>query len=463
MGRKMNCEKLTETLRKNIPAPELSHAVGEIIIKAIRAVDPCQCVLNALNLHDNALSIARQSISMGEVDNIYLISIGKAALPMAEAVIKVLNERITDGILVIKHQPDHNINDIPSSFRIIQGGHPVPDQGSLSAGKSIFELLERTKPSDLVIFCISGGGSALVTYPYAGISLADLQELTKQLLACGASIDEINTIRKHLDRVKGGGLARAAYPARFISLVLSDVVGDPLNVIASGPTVPDSTSFRDAEVILRKYQLDEKISSSILSHLQNGAAGEIPDTPKESDPIFEGAITEIVGSNYTAARAALETAIKYGFNAQLLTTFFQGEASHVGRMLGAILRQIDKSGEPLKKPACIIAGGETTVTIKGEGIGGRNLEVALGAAKEIAGLARVAFISLATDGEDGPTDAAGAVASGATLQHAREKGLNPDQSLSNNDTFTFFQELGGLIRTGPTGTNVNDLYFLFAF
>jgi len=307
--------------------------------------------------------------------------------------------------------------------------------------------------SDLVVCLISGGGSALLTAPVDGVSLADMQALTAALLGCGASIDEINTLRRHLDRVKGGGLARAAAPARVIGLLLSDVVASPLEAIASGPTAPDPTTSADALAVLARYDLRRRVPGSILNALESNR-----ETPKPGDALFARVHNLIVGSNAVSAQAALSQAEREGFRARLLTTALQGEAARVGRDLAAELRRV------ASRPACLCAGGETTVTLgDAPGRGGRNQELALAAVADLAGLPDVMLVTLATDGEDGPTDAAGAVVTGGTLACARALGLDPDDYLRRHDAYAFFDALGDLLKPGPTGTNVNDLTFLFAF
>jgi glycerate 2-kinase len=263
--------------------------------------------------------------------------------------------------------------------------------------------------------------------------------------------------------VKGGQLARRAAPAKVISLILSDVVGDSLEVIASGPTVPDGSTYAQALDILEKYNLKHKTAKPILDILSQGCAGEIPETPKPGDRLFQNVQNVIVGSNCIAAQAAKEQAQAEGFNTLLLTTYLQGEARQAGMFLGSILRQIVVTGEPLARPACVITGGETTVTLQGSGCGGRNQELALGAVSELRDLEDVALLSLATDGGDGPTDAAGAAATGQTMSRALAAGLSPADNLTRNDSYHFFKTLDDLFITGPTQTNVNDLQFLFAF
>ncbi len=401
---------------------------------------------------------------LDELRHVYLVGAGKACDPMARAVSEILDGRLENGIGVVKEgyltphkdNPNHRIE-------FYEAGHPLPDQRGAEATQAIVSLLNHTGEDDLVIFVISGGGSALLTSPIAGIDLTELQSLTSDLLASGANIYEINTLRKHLDQVKGGQLARLAAPAKMISLILSDVVGDSLDVIASGPTVPDSSTYTQALGILEKYHLGQKTAKSILDILAQGSSGEIPETPKPGDPLFQNVQNVVIGSNRIAAQAAEKQAQADGFQTLLLTTFLQGEARQAGMFLGSILRQIAATGEPLARPACIITGGETTVTLHGSGFGGRNQELALGAVNDLHDLEKVALISMATDGGDGPTDAAGAAVTGQTLNRAREAGLSPTEYLARNDSFHFFEALGDLLITGPTQTNVNDLQFLFAF
>jgi hydroxypyruvate reductase len=325
----------------------------------------------------------------------------------------------------------------------------------------VADLLSQVTERDLVIAVISGGGSALMTLPAPGLALADLQSLTGALLRCGATINEINTLRKHLDQIKGGGLARMAYPATLVTLILSDVVGSPLDVIASGPTVPDPTTFAEAYALLERYGIAASVPPPIIEHLRRGMAGQAEETLKPGDPRFERVQNLIVASNAQAAEAALTAARTEGFNTLLLTTYLQGEAREVGRALAAVARELAATGRPLPGPACVVAGGETTVTLRGQGMGGRNQELALAAVADLAGLPGIALITLATDGGDGPTNAAGAVVTGATLERARQRGLDPLAHLARNDAYPFFDALGDLLRPGPTHTNVNDLVFIF--
>jgi len=343
-----------------------------------------------------------------------------------------------------------------------EAGHPVPDQNSVDATRDVAELLREVTPRDLILCVLSGGGSALLTLPAGGITLADLQATTQLLLRAGATIHEINALRKHLDMVKGGGLARLVNGAPIVTLILSDVIGDDLSVIASGPTVPDPSTFAEAWQIVQQFDLADQLPAAVRARLSLGAAGEIADTPKPGDALFDKVQTVIIGSNAQAAQAAEQAARQLKFNTLLLTTQAQGEAREVAKVAAAIAQEIARYNRPVPKPACVIIGGETTVTLKGRGLGGRNQEIALAAAIALDGLPNTLVAALGTDGTDGPTDAAGAIALGETLRRARALGLDAQAHLADNDAYHFFQALGDLIVTGPTGTNVNDLLFILA-
>jgi hydroxypyruvate reductase len=325
----------------------------------------------------------------------------------------------------------------------------------------IAKLVQGLQPNDLVLCLISGGGSALLASPVDGISLEDLQAVTDALLRAGADINQLNTVRKHLERLKGGRLARLAAPAQVVTLVLSDVVGDPLDVIASGPTTPDSTTFADAWRVIEQFELVHKLPAAVAQYLKRGVAGLEPETPKGNDPAFDHSEISIIGSNGVAASAALEAARALGWSCSDLGSMIEGEAREVGRVLGSIARSIVEDGRPFEPPACIVAGGETVVTVKGGGCGGRNQEVALGAAPAIRDLPDTLVCCLGTDGTDGPTDAAGALVDGTTLHRAARLGLDLQKTLAQNDSYAFFDALGDLLVTGPTRTNVNDLMCVF--
>jgi glycerate 2-kinase len=327
----------------------------------------------------------------------------------------------------------------------------------VEGARRMLEIAEEAEKDDLVICLISGGGSSLMPLPRGRISIADKKTLTDALLKCGATINEINTVRKHISDFKGGWLAKKAYPATILNLILSDVVGDPLDFIASGPTVPDSTTFGDAINVLRKYRLWDSTSSRIRKVLMDGEKGTIPETPKADDEAFKKVYNIIVGNNRSASLAAGEYLRAAGLNTLLLTATLEGEARQAGIMLASIAREVSASANPVPKPAGIIAGGETTVIVSGNGLGGRNQEIPLAASLKLGGLDGVVVASLTTDGVDGPTDAAGAIADGKTLVRATKAGLKPERFLAENDSYDFFSKLGDLIFTGPTGTNVNDV------
>ena len=379
---------------------------------------------------------------------------------MAAAIEDILGERVSlEGCVSVRYGHTAPTRRV----KVSEAGHPVPDEAGVEATRAIVDLLEGALEQDLVLCVISGGGSALLTLPEEGISLDDLRQTTDALLRCGATINEINVVRKHVDSVKGGGLARIAAPAQVVTLVLSDVVGNPLDAIASGPTVPDTSSFVDAADVFDRYDLWDAIPRSVVERIRAGLDGTAPDTPKPGDPMFQRTQSLVVGSNMLACEAAARAARKAGFHTLVLTTFIEGEARETGRVLAGILREVDASGHPLARPCCIVAGGETTVTIRGRGRGGRNQELALAAALSLRGLPDVLFASVGTDGSDGPTDAAGAWVDGTTVDRAIALGLDPLAALADNDSYAFFDRLGDLIRTGPTNTNVNDMYLLLAF
>ncbi len=335
--------------------------------------------------------------------------------------------------------------------------HPVPDEAGLEGTRKMLDLVEGATADDLVICLISGGGSSMMPSPRGGISLSDKRQLTDVLLKSGATITEINTVRKHISEFKGGWLAKKAYPATVLNLILSDVVGDPLDFIASGPTVPDSTTFSDAIAVLRKHDLWNKVPTSVVKVLSDGEKGLIPETPKADDESFKKVCNVIVGNNRFASQAACTELKSAGLNTLLLTSMLEGEARYVGIVFSSILREISVSNNPVQKPGVVVVGGETTVTVTGKGKGGRNQEIALAAAMKIGDMDGVVVASLTTDGIDGPTDAAGAIVDGKTLSRAKKLGLSPERFLANNDSYSFFSEIRDLIFTGPTGTNVNDI------
>jgi hydroxypyruvate reductase len=345
-------------------------------------------------------------------------------------------------------------------IKLVEAGHPIPDKAGMDGTKLIVELLKQVKKEDLVICLLSGGGSALIPLPGKGISLKDKQIVNNLLLSCGAPIYEINTIRKHISQIKGGKMARIAYPAKLITLILSDVIGDNLDIIASGPTVPDQSSFPDCLNIIKKYSLSDKLPKNVLDYINKGVNGEIEENPKKNEPCFKNTDNFIIANNFLAIKAAKQKAEKMDYNTCILSSFFEGETKDVAEFHVKIAKEIKNSGNPVKTPACVISGGETTVTIKGKGLGGRNQEFVLAAVEQISEIRGAVILSGGTDGTDGPTSAAGAIADWTSFNIAREKGLAPKHYLDQNDSYNFFREVKGLITTGPTNTNVMDLHIL---
>ena len=438
--------------------PNLRAVTAQLQQAALRAVDPAAAVYTFMSRAGDQLLVDARAYALRDFERVFVVGAGKAALGMAAAVCDVLRDRLSGGVIITKY--GHVDRALPDQVRVYEAGHPVPDQNSIDATRDLAALLRSVTPRDLVIAVISGGGSALLTLSAAQISLADLQATTQLLLRAGATIHQINTLRKHLDSIKGGGLARLANGAAIVTLILSDVIGDDLSVIASGPTVPDPSTFADAWRVIEDLHLIDQLPPAVRARLERGRSGGLADTPKPGAAIFERAQTVIIGSNARAAHAAELAAQQLHFNTLLLSTFIQGEAREVAQVAAAIAKEIHRHDRPAAKPACVIWGGETTVTVKGHGLGGRNQELALAAALAIDGLPDTLIAALGTDGIDGPTDAAGAIVTGDTLARARAIGLDARAHLADHDAYPFFSRLGDLIVTGPTGTNVNDLLFI---
>ncbi|MBN1762542.1 MAG: glycerate kinase [Methanomicrobia archaeon] len=430
---------------------KLRKDAREIFNASLKAVDPAVAVKKQVGLAGGILRVGDRRYDLDEYAHLYVAGCGKAAASMAHALEDLLQDRIDGGIVNVKYGYTTDLNFI----KLNEAGHPIPDEAGVRGTREIVTLLHGLGENDLVLFVISGGGSALLPLPQEGISLEEKQEVTKLLLESGASIDEMNAIRKHISRVKGGQLARAAYPATVISLLLSDVVGDRMDVIASGPTVPDESTFEECREILERYNL--KLPEAVSTLLKRGLNGELEETPKAGDPIFEKTCNLIIGSNILALNAAAQKAQELGYHTLILSSAIEGETKEVAKVHAAIAKEIHATGNPIKKPACIISGGETTVTIKGTGLGGRNQEFVLSSAIEIAGMDGTVILSCGTDGTDGPTDAAGALVDGFTVQRAKKQGMQPIEYLRNNDAYYFFEKLDDLIKTGPTNTNVMDV------
>jgi glycerate 2-kinase len=439
--------------------PPSYHDLRDVVAKlqqaALAAVEPGTAIRQHVHREGDVLVVAERHYDLDEYERVFVIGGGKAAAPMAAAIADFLSDRQSAGVVVTKYGHTNQKTSRQCSaadITIMEAGHPVPDENSMRGARAIADLARQATERDLVICLISGGGSALLTLPVPGLTLATLQSLTDALLRSGATINELNTVRKHCSLIKGGHLARLVAPATLVSLVLSDVVGDPLDVIASGPAVPDPTTTMDAQGVLERYGAPWGFEPPEGLRLH--------ETPKPGDPAFEGVQHIIVGSNRLAALAATERARQLGFCTLLLSTYVEGEAREVARVAAALAKGIRAHNDPVPPPACLVWGGETTVTMRGVGRGGRNQELALAAALALDGWPDVLVMALASDGTDGPTDAAGAIVTGNTAARARALGLDPLASLETNDSYPFFDSLGALIRTGPTGTNVNDLLFI---
>lgn len=427
----------------------------DVLQEALKAVDPQTILNHVLSLKGDVLGVDSLSFDLSQFKRVLVIGGGKASGKMAAAVERMLGARITSGVVNI---PDY-LMPKPRCRRITlhEATHPVPSEKGIKGVEMMVRLVGHPTSRDLVICLISGGGSALLPFPIEGINLRDVQQTTHLLLKSGAEISEINTVRKHLSAIKGGRLAERLYPATVLSLIISDVVGDELDAIASGPTAPDMTTYADAEAVLKKYGLWPKVSTRIRDVIEKGVAGTIRETPKEGSKVFEHVHNVLVGSNRLSCLEAANTLRKRGYSTLVLSTRISGEAREIGRLFAGIAKDMVENQLPFATPACIVAGGETTVTVHGNGVGGRNQELVLSAALEIDGLPGAYVASMGTDGVDGPTKAAGAVADGALVQRARNAGVDPVAFLRHNDSNSFFKRIGGLIVTGPTGTNVNDI------
>jgi glycerate 2-kinase len=433
---------------------QLRKQALQIFRAALAAADPMEAVARHLHVDGDKLVVGERRYRLGSFRNVYLLGAGKASAAMAAAVERILARRVTGGLIDVK---DGHLAKL-RRVELNECGHPVPDSRGVEGARRIAAIARDATEHDLVLCVISGGASALMPAPAAPITLEEKQAVTKLLLACGASIHEINAVRKHISELKGGQLARLAAPATVVSLLLSDVIGDDLDVIGSGPTAPDKSTFPEVREILSRYGVWDQTPESVRRRIEGGIAGDVAETPKPGAGVFERAQNLVIGSNNLAVTAAAKHARGLGLHTVVLSTFVEGETRDVARMHAAIVKEILASGRPVKPPACIISGGETTVKIRGTGLGGRNQEFVLAAAIDLDALDRVVVLSGGTDGTDGPTDAAGAIADGRTIARARRLGMDPLRYLDNNDSYRFFDPLDGLLKTGPTNTNVMDVH-----
>lgn len=432
---------------------QLRKSALAIFRAALQAADPVEAVLRHVQLNGDALIAGRRRYPLRAFDHVWVIGAGKASARMAAAVERVLGKRITGGLVNVKYGHTAKLRRI----ELNECGHPLPDDAGVRGAERIAEIARRAGERDLVLAVISGGASALLPLPAPPVTLGEKQSTTKLLLASGADIHEMNAVRKHISAVKGGQLARLAYPAAVLSFLLSDVIGDDLDVIGSGPTAPDASTFAKAKAVLEKYGILETVPAAVRERLAAGARGSLAETPKAEDPAFARTQNVVVGSNRLAVDAAVQKARELGLRPLVLSTRIEGETRDAARMHAAIARESLTSGQPVKPPAAIISGGETTVTLHGDGLGGRNQEFVLAAGIDLAGCENVVVLSGGTDGTDGPTDAAGAIADGRTIGRAAALGLDARRFLAANDSYHFFEPLGDLLKTGPTGTNVMDV------
>jgi len=436
----------------------------ELFNHGLRSVQGYGTVIRSIRKYADRLEFGPEDspvleIPLAELERIFIVGAGKATAEMARAAEEVLGTVLTGGVINVKYE---HVCDL-ARVQIVEAGHPLPDDQGLKGAKKILEICHLLKARDLLLVFLSGGGSALLPLPAEGITLRDKQETTDVLLKCGAEIGEMNCIRKHISAVKGGQLVRAAHPATVVTLLLSDVIGDRLDTIASGPTVADETTFADAWGIVEKYDLVSTLPLAVRNRIEKGKDGEIAETPKSGDPCFENVSNIVIASNAIMLRSIESRARSMGYHTLLQTSSLRGEASERGREAAQVAKKILRNSPSDERPACIISGGETTVTIHGSGRGGRNQEFALAAAMELSGTDEIVLLSAGTDGTDGPTDATGGLVDGETAGRVRTRGMEPGTYLANNDSFVVLDEAGALIRTGPTGTNVMDVQITLLF
>lgn len=433
----------------------------DMFTTALAAADPNRAAAKAFRFENDRLIAGGGVYDLGVFDRILVVGAGKATAAMAAAAEDALGSRIHSGIIVVKYGHAGTLRAIEQ----VEAAHPVPDEAGGQATQRILELIRRADEKTLVVCLLSGGGSALLVSPLRGISLEDKQRTTELLLKAGATIDELNMVRKHLSAVKGGRLAQLAHPATVLTLILSDVIGDRLDVIASGPTAPDNSTFSDALQVIERYRLRPELPPAVAALLERGAAGQEPETVKSADPCFLRTRNAIVGSSAQALAAVREKAAALGWRPEVVTAELSGDARDAARLLARkAVAALDEMKQGERR--CLLAGGETTVVVRGTGKGGRNQELALAFALEIRDIDGITLLSAGTDGTDGPTDAAGAVVDGSVAGKARSLGIHPEVYLGNNDSYAFFQRLDAQtgerhhLVTGPTGTNVMDIQII---
>ncbi len=420
---------------------------------AIAQADPGKCILEHLEFDGSILKIGEESFDLSDSESVYVVAFGKASSSMAKAVEELLGDRITEGIVVSNSPAEQSFTKM--NFQL--SSHPIPDKKSVLAAQKVVSLLEKSKEKDIVIFLISGGGSSILAMPAEGLTIEDKKTVTERLMLCGVDTYGLNTVRKKLSQIKGGGLLKKALPSQVITLILSDVVGDRLEFIASGPTVPDTTTYEDAWKVIEALDLEHKIPPRVVVHLENGRKKQLAGPVDRKQYERSGARTIVVGNNRNVLSSMEKKAREMGYNTLLLSSQISGEAREVAKVLTGIAFDIKKFGRPIKTPACVLFGGETTVNVLGRGKGGRNTETALSFCFQIMGSSGIVGLFAGTDGIDGPTDAAGAICDGQSRLQARALGISARDHLADNNSYAFFQTLGDLIKTGSTGTNVMDI------
>lgn len=423
--------------------------------RALLAANPKAAVQKALVLEGDTLQVKGRAYRLSAYRHLYLLGVGKAVNAMAQGVMEIMGDRVTRGVIITKEGCGGPLEKI----ECFEASHPLPDRRGQEGAQQLKAIAQKAKADDLIIFLISGGASALAPLPLSPLTLEDKQKTTEVLLAAGAGIVEINAIRKHLSAFKGGRLAEAAYPATQIALILSDVLGDHLSFVGSGPTCPDRSSFTDCWWVMEKYKLEKALPPTVFEFLCHGKAGLLPETPKKGNPIFDKIQNIMVANNRASLLAAQEEASQLGYTPLLVSSEISGEAQEAVKILTKLAQEIQEGKGPEKPPVCLVAGGETTVKLQGTGKGGRCQEMALIAALQLQDKAGIVFLFAGSDGQDGPTEAAGAFALGDTVRRAREQGLDPEKFLEEHNSYHFFEKLGDLLLTGPTGTNVMDFYF----
>lgn len=435
---------------------QFKQLAGQMTDSALQAVDPYRLIKSQVHLQQQNFIFHNQKIDLTLFERIYILGAGKAAAPMAAAFEELLGNYLSAGAVIVKYG-----HGVPlAKIKLLEAAHPVPDQQTLSGSAELLKIARKATEKDLVIFLLSGGGSSLFEQLPENINLDRLSVFNEQLLSCGASIEEINTLRKHISLVKGGRFAGIVSPARLLTFILSDVIGDPIESIASGPTAADSSTFSDVRNILNKYNLRGKIPKSILSEYEMGLKGQVEETPKPGASPFNNVQNIIVGNNQLALDNLQKTAADAGFKAQILTNRLQGEAREIAKFWAALIESAILTKKTESESICLITGGEPTVTIQGSGLGGRNQELALAVLQQLKHIKQpFYFCSIGTDGTDGPTDAAGAWIDQLSFELSQKANLDILAYLNNNDSYHFFDKLGQLIKTGPTGTNVMDMMF----